>query len=142
VLGWPYAAFAVATFGGATILAVSALTTRDSTMRYAAVILLVGLFGLAAGIAVHLRDLLARPVVAQDEESLTADVVMRVEDARELTAPGVLFGLPVVLLFGTAPGWWSAASLVFVVLGVIAFKAIRARTPPSVTMARQAMSAR
>jgi hypothetical protein len=141
VLGRPYAVFAIATFVGALVLGVSALTVQDSTVRYAAVILLLGLLGVGLGVALQLRDLLARPVVAEDEVSLTADVIMRVEDARELATPTVLWGLPVVLLFGSAPGWWNAAALVFVLLGLFANVLIRARTPPSVTMARRAMSA-
>jgi len=142
VLGLPYAAFAVATFAGATALGVSALTVPDSTVRYAAFVILVGLFGVAVGAALQLRDLLARPVVAEDEVSLTADVIMRVEDARELTAPGVPWALPLVLLFGTAPGWWNAAALIVVVAGLVTLVVINKRTPPSVTVARQAMSAR
>ncbi|MFJ2028429.1 hypothetical protein [Streptosporangium sp. NPDC087985] len=141
VLGRPYAAFAVVTFCGALVLAVSALTVQDSAVRYAAVVLLVGLFGVGVGAALRLRELLVRPVVAEDEVSLTADVVMRVEDARELTAPTVLWALPVVLLFGSAPGWWNVASLAFVVLGVVACVVIQVRTPPSVAVARRAMSA-
>ncbi len=140
VLGRPYAAFVVATFAGSMVLALSALAIRDSTVRYAAFVLLVGLCGVAAGIALQLRDLLARPVVAEDEISLTADVIMRVEDARETTAPTVLWALPVVLLFGTAPAWWSAASLTFVIGGAIALSMIKARTPPAVMVARRAMS--
>lgn len=142
VLGRPHAAFAVATFTGAIVLAVSALVVQDPTVRNAAVILLVGLLGLAAGVALQLRDLLARPVVAEDEVSLTADVIMRVEDARELTAPGVPWALPVVLLFGTAPVWWNAASLVLMALGVVTLSLIHAKTPPIVTVARRAMSGR
>jgi hypothetical protein len=142
VLGGSYAAFVVATFAGSVVLAVSALAAGDSTVRYAALVLLAGLFGVAVGIALQLRDLLARPVVAEDEISLTADVIMRVEDARECTAPTVLWALPVVLLFGTAPGWWNAASLTFVLAGAFALTMIKARTPPSAMVARRAMSAR
>jgi hypothetical protein len=141
VLGRPYAAFVAATFAGSVVLAVSALAVGDSTVRYAALVLLAGLFGVAIGIALQLRDLLARPVVAEDEISLTADVIMRVEDARECTAPTVLWALPVVLLFGTAPGWWNAASLAFVLAGAVALSRIKARTPASATVARQAMIA-
>ncbi|MFC6087376.1 hypothetical protein [Sphaerisporangium aureirubrum] len=141
VLGRPHAAFTAVTFTAAILLAASALTVRDSTVRYAAMILLIGLIGVAAGVALQLRDLLARPVVAEDEVSLTADVIMRVEDARELTAPGVPWALPVVLIFGTAPVWWNAASIALVFLGLVALHLIQARTPPSVTMARRAMSA-
>jgi hypothetical protein len=103
-------------------------------------IMLVGLAGVAAGFALQLRDLLVRPVVAEDEVSLMADVVMRVEDARELTRPSVAWVLPMVLPFGTAPAWWNAASIGFVILGLIALILIQMRTPPIATVARQAMS--
>ncbi|MFH9420315.1 hypothetical protein [Streptomyces sp. NPDC017529] len=74
VLGGPRAAFAVATFAGAAALAVRALTVRDSTARYAVVILLIGLCGVAVGMVVQPRHVLVHPVVADDEVSLTADV--------------------------------------------------------------------
>lgn len=90
----------------------------------------------------QLRDLLVRPVVAEDEASLTADIIMRIEDARECTTPTLLWALPVVSLFGSAPGRWNAASLILVVLGAIALHMIRGKIPPNVTVARQAMSAR
>jgi hypothetical protein len=117
-------------------LAVSTVSVPDPTVRYAASVLLIGLCGVGLGIVVQLRHLLARPVVAEDQASLTADVAMRVEDARELIAPTALWSLPVVLLFGTELGWWNAASLVLVILGAIAFKLINARTPSSAAIAR------
>jgi hypothetical protein len=104
--------------------------------------MLVGLAGVAAGFTLQLRDLLMRPVVAEDEASLMADVVMRVEDARELTRPSVAWVLPMVLLFGSAPAWLSAASVGFVILGIVALILIQMRTPPIATAARQAMGAR
>ena len=91
VLGWPRAAFAVTTFAGAVVLAIGALTVQDSTTRYAAVVLLIGLCGVAVGMVVQLRHVLTHPVVADDEVSLTADVIMRVEDAREVAAPTVVW---------------------------------------------------
>ncbi|HEY7483529.1 MAG TPA: hypothetical protein VH912_03625 [Streptosporangiaceae bacterium] len=39
-------------------------------------------------------------------------------------------------------GWWNAASLTFVATGLIAHCVIKARTPPNVTVARRAMTAR
>jgi hypothetical protein len=142
LLGRPYAAFGIATFAGATLLAVSALSAGDSAARYAALVLLVGLVGVAIGTGLRLRDLVVRPVVAEDEVSLTADVIMRVEDAREVAKPTVLWGLPVVLLFGVAPGWWDAASLAFVMLGLVALIVIQVRTEPSAAVARHAMGTR
>ncbi|MEV0195077.1 hypothetical protein [Nonomuraea sp. NPDC050691] len=142
VLGRPFAALALAGFVGALVLAGSALTVQDATVRYAASVLLVGLAGVGAGVALHLRDLLRRPVVAEDEVSLTADVIMRVEDAREVAVPSVLWALPVVLVFGSAPGWWKVASLLFMLGGLAACVAIHARTPSSATVARRAMGVR
>ncbi len=142
VLGQPYAVFAVATFVGAMALAGSALAIPDPTVRQLAVVLLIGLLGATAITAMQLRHLLRHPVVAQDEESLTADVIMRVEDARELTTPSVQWSLPMVLLFGTAPGWWGAAAVVYLILGLVAFVVLHARMPSSATVARRAMSLR
>ncbi|MGI5250852.1 hypothetical protein [Actinacidiphila glaucinigra] len=142
VLGRPRAAFAAATFAGAMLMAVGALTAHDSTARYAALILLIGLCGVAVCMVVQLRHVLTHPVVADDEVSLTADVIMRVEDAREVATPSVVWSLPVVSVFETALGWWNAAWLVFIVLSVVAFALITARTPQSGTVARHATGAR
>ncbi|MFF5210799.1 hypothetical protein [Streptosporangium sp. NPDC000396] len=142
VLGQPYAVFAVATFAGGVVLAGSALAVPDPTVRQLAVILLIGLLGVTAIIVMQLRHLLRHPVVAEDEKSLTADVIMRVEDARDLTTPNVQWSLPMVLLFGTAPGWWSAAAVAYLILGLVACVALHARTPSSATVARRAMSVR
>jgi hypothetical protein len=144
VLGWPRAAFAAATFAGATALAIGTLTLPDSTARYAAVILLIGLCGLAVGIVVQLRHVLTHPAVADDEASLTADVIMRVEDARVGAVPTAVWSvwsLPVVSVFSTAFGWWNAAWLAFIVLSVIAQALIEARTERTATVARHVMSA-
>ncbi|WP_169982636.1 hypothetical protein [Microbispora sp. H10836] len=142
VLGLPYAVFAAATFAGAMALAGSALAVPEPTVRQLAVVLLIGLLGVTAITVLQLRHLLRRPVVAEDEESLTADVIMRVEDARDLTTPNVQWSLPMVLLFGTAPGWWSAAAVANVILGLVACVALRVRTPSSATAARRVMSVR
>jgi len=145
VLGRPRAAFAATTFAGATALGIGALTQHNSTARYAAVILLIGLCGLGVGVAVQLRHVLTHPVVADDEISLTADVIMRVEDARVGAAPTAVWTvwlLPIVSVFSTAFGWWAAAWLAFIVLSVIALALIEARTPRSATVARHVMSAR
>ncbi|MFB4314942.1 hypothetical protein [Actinomadura sp. 21ATH] len=90
----------------------------------------------------QLRHLLRRPVVAEDEESLTADVIMRIEDARDLTMPTVQISLPMALLFGAAPGWWGAAAVAFLVLSLAAYVALRLRAPSSATVARRAMGLR
>ncbi|SNS00035.1 hypothetical protein [Actinacidiphila glaucinigra] len=142
VLGRPRAAFAAATFAGAMVMAIGALTAQDSTARYAALLLLIGLCGIAVGVVVQLRHVLTHPVVADDEVSLTADVIMRVEDAREVATPTVVWSLPVVSVFETALGWWNVAWLAFIVLSVITFALITARTPQSGTVARHATGAR
>ncbi|WP_181764594.1 hypothetical protein [Streptomyces albidus (ex Kaewkla and Franco 2022)] len=141
LLGLPRAAFAVATYAGAILLAIGALTVRDSTARYAALVLLIGLFGVAVGMAVQLRHVLTHPVVADDEASLTTDVIMRVEDARDVATPTVVWSLPVVSVFETAHGWWIAAWLVFIALSAITLALITARTAQSGTVARHAMTA-
>jgi hypothetical protein len=144
VLGWPRAAFAITTFAGAAALAIGALTLPDATARYAGIVLLIGLCGLAVGIAVQLRHVLTHPVVADDEVSLTADVLMRVEDARVgavPTAVWTVWSLPVVSVFSTAFGWWSAAWIVFIILSVIAQILIESRTARTATVARQVVSA-
>ncbi|MFI6984078.1 hypothetical protein ACIBSV_36490 [Embleya sp. NPDC050154] len=142
VLGGPRAAFAVATFAGATALAIAALTVRDSAARHAALVLLIALCGVAVATVVQLRHILTHPVVADDEVSLTADVIMRVEDAREVATPTVVWCLPVASVFDTALGWWNAAWLVFVVLGAVTLVLITARTARSSTVARHATSGR
>jgi hypothetical protein len=142
VLGRSFAAFATVTFAGALALALSVLTVSDSTARYAAVVLLIALCGVAVGTVVQLRHILTHPVVADDQDSLTADVIMRVEDARDAAAPTVVWCLPIVSVFSSTPGWWGAAWLVFVVLGAVLLALIHARTPSSGTVARHATSAR
>ncbi|HUR09559.1 MAG TPA: hypothetical protein VM347_43965 [Nonomuraea sp.] len=142
LLGRPYAVFGAVTFAGAVALGASALAVGEGAARQAAVVLLVAVAGVGVGAALQLRELLARPVVAEDEVSLTADVIMRVEDARESTAPTMLWSLPVVLLFGSAPGWWNAASLGFVLLGMAALIAVQVRTPCAAAVARHVLGAR
>jgi hypothetical protein len=139
VLGRPHAWFAASTFAFSLFLAISALIVPSAKLRYPALILLIGLVGLAAGIVLRLRHLLARPVVAADEASLIVDVLLRVEDAREVVAPTVLWSLPVVLLFGFAPAWWRALAIGFVLVGVVLLVIMTKRTPSSVRAARQAM---
>ncbi|MET8992110.1 hypothetical protein ABZW49_42245 [Nonomuraea wenchangensis] len=140
LLGRPYAVWAAGTYVAALALTGSALTLDDTGVRQAALVLLVALAGVGAVALLQMRDLLARPVVAEDELSLTADVIMRIEDARESTSPGTVWCLPMVLLFGMAPGWWKAASLSLVLLGLAALVVIQARTPDSAAMARRIVS--
>ncbi|GLX96731.1 hypothetical protein [Herbidospora sp. NBRC 101105] len=142
VLGRPYAVFSGAVFAASVLLAGSALAVPDRTVRELTVVMLIGLVGVYAITALQLRHLLRHPVVAEDEDSLTADVIMRVEDARELTTPSVQWSLPMVLLFGTAPGWWSAAALAYVLVSLAAFATLQTKAPSSTTVARQAVTAR
>jgi len=144
VLGPPRAAFAAATFAGAAVMAIGTLTRPDPTTRYAAVILLIGLCGLAVGIAVQLRHVLTHPVVADDEVSLTADVIMRIEDVRigaVSTTVWSVWSLPVVSVFGTAFGWWQISWMIFIVLSVAAQALIESRTARISAVARQVMNA-
>ncbi|WP_035858082.1 hypothetical protein [Cryptosporangium arvum] len=128
VLGRARAAFLVTTFAAASTLAVANLIVRDSTARYAAIIQVVGLCGLAVGTALQLRHVLTRPVVADDESSLTADFLMRVEDAREIAVPTAVWSLPVVSVFATGLDSWTYAWLAFIVASVVALAVITVLT--------------
>jgi hypothetical protein len=140
-VGWPRAVFAASTFGGAVVLAVGALIAGDATGRYAAVVMLIGVCGVGVGMGVQLWHLLTHPAVADDEVSLTADAIMRVEDAREVATPTALWSLPVVSLLHTLPGWWIGAWLGFIVLGAVTVWLINARTASSTAVVRHVMSA-
>jgi hypothetical protein len=140
VLGLPRAVLWAATFAGQAVLGVAALAVGDAAGRQAATILLIGLGGVAISMSLQLRHLLTHPAVADDEVSLTADAIMRVEDAREMAVPSALWCLPTVSLLATVPGWWTAAWIAFVLAGVVALILITARTAPSGRTARQAMS--
>lgn len=142
LLGRPYAALVAGTFAGAFALGASALAVGEGTARYAAVVVLVAVVGVGLGETLQLRELLARPVVAEDEASLMADVIMRIEDTRESTMPTVLWSLPMVLLVGFSPGWLNAASFGFVVLGMAAYVAVRFKTPGPAAVAREVVGAR
>ncbi len=142
VLGWPYAVFAVAAFTSAVLLAVSVLPVSDSGLRYGAFVVLIGLAGAGAGTIMQLRQVLASPAVAEDEASLTADVIMRVEDARTLVTPSLVWSLPAIFLYGESLGWWNAVSLVLVVAGALALGLIQTRTAGAGTAARRAMATR
>lgn len=136
VLGLPRAALLVITYAGAAVLTTAALITRDGAARYAPIILLIGLCGVAAGTAVQLRHVLSHPVVADDEGTLRADFLMRVEDAHAVAVPTVVWSLPVVSVFDTGLDPWNAGWLVFIVLSVIALAVATAYN------ARTALSAR
>jgi len=140
VLGRPYAVFMVVTYTGAVLLAVSVLPVPDATLRYGAVVVLISLAGAAASVVMQLRQVLANPAVAEDEASLTADVVMRVEDARALVTPSLVWTLPAIFLYGESLGWWNAVSLALVVAGAIALALIQMRSTGVATAARQAMA--
>jgi len=142
VLGRPYAVFTVATLTGALLLAVSVLPVSDARLRYGAIVVLIGLAGAGAGILMQLRQVLATPAVAENEASLTADVIMRVEDARGLVTPSLVWSLPAIFLYGESLGWWNAVSLALVVVGAIALCLIQIRTTGVGAAARQAMATR
>ncbi|GAA1786478.1 hypothetical protein GCM10009682_05730 [Luedemannella flava] len=142
VLGWPRVALVAGTFAGTVALAIGAITRPDATARYAAVVLLIGLGGVAVGMVVQLRHVLTHPAVADDEVSLTADVIMRIEDAREVAVPTVVWLLPVVSVIESAPGWWTAAWLTFVVLGVAGLALVTVWTVRTGQVARLVAGAR
>jgi hypothetical protein len=142
VLGRPYAAFTVATFAGASLLAVSVLPISDPVLRSGAIVVLISLAGAAASILMQMRQVLASPAVAEDEASLTADVIMRVEDARALVTPSLVWSLPAIFLYGGSLGWWNAVSLALVVVGAIALGLIQLRTAGVGAAARRALATR
>ncbi|MBM2618541.1 hypothetical protein JIG36_23580 [Actinoplanes sp. LDG1-06] len=142
VLGVPRAALLASTYAGAAVLAIASLATREGSARYAAVILLIGLSGVAVGTAVQLRHVLTHPVVADDEGSLKADFLMRVEDAREVALPTVVWSLPVVSVFDTGLDPWNTGWLVFIVLSVIAVVLITAWDGRNALAARRGSNAR
>ncbi|MEV4713982.1 hypothetical protein [Micromonospora sp. NPDC049374] len=142
VLGRPYAIFTVTAFTSAVLLAVSVLPVSDSGLRYGAAVVLIGLAGSGAGTVMQLRQVLASPAVAEDAASLTADVIMRVEDARALVTPSLVWLLPAIFLYGESLGWWNVVSLLLVVAGALALSLIQARTTGVGTAARRAMVTR
>jgi hypothetical protein len=142
VLGRPYAVFAVATLAGAMLLAVSVLTVADPGLRSRAIVVLISLAGAGAGVLMQLRQVVASPAVAEDETSLTADVIMRVEDARALVTPSLVWSLPAIFLYGKSLGWWNAVSLALVAAGAVALCLIHLRTADVATTARRAMANR
>ncbi|MCF1599390.1 hypothetical protein [Streptomyces muensis] len=142
VLGRPRAAFATATFMGAALLAIATLATQDSTARYPALVLLIALGGVAVGMIVQLRHVLTHPTVADDEVSLTADVIMRIEDARNVATPTAVWCLPVVSVFATALGWWITAWFAFIALSALTHSLITLRTASSETVARHVTGGR
>lgn len=142
VLGVRRAALLAIMYAGAAALAIAALATRDGAARYAAVILLIGLCGVAAGTAVQLRHVLTHPVVADDAGSLRADFLMRVEDAREVAMPTVVWSLPVVSVFDTGLDAWNTGWLVFIVLTAVALALITAGDGRSALAAQHGSGAR
>ncbi|RKS68067.1 hypothetical protein BZB76_6308 [Actinomadura pelletieri DSM 43383] len=87
--------------------------------------MLIGLAGAGASIVMQLRQVLTSPAVAQGEAPPTADVIMRVEDARALAAPSQVWFLLAIFLYGDSFGWWNAVALALVVAAVIALWLIR-----------------
>jgi hypothetical protein len=142
VLGRPHAIFTVATYSGALLLAVSVLPVADSALRFGAIVVLIGLAGAGASVILQLRQVLAGPAVADDEASLRADVIMRIEDARALVTPSLVWTLPAIFLYGDSLGWWNAVSLVLVVAGVIALCLIQLRSTGVGTAAQRALTTR
>ncbi|GAA1651564.1 hypothetical protein [Actinoplanes couchii] len=57
-----------------------------------------------------------------------ADLLMRVEDAREVAVPTVVWSLPVVSVFDAGLDPWNIGWLVFIVLSAIALALITAGT--------------
>ncbi|MFJ4467651.1 hypothetical protein ACIP2X_09285 [Streptomyces sp. NPDC089424] len=132
VLGWPRAALTAGTFVGAIALTAGALASPAPGVRYAATILLIGLFGVAAVMLVQLRHVLTHPAVADDEATLHADAVLRAEDAREIATPTMVWclpwGIPAAAVTDGTLAWWTTAWIALVVLGVVSLAAITFRS--------------
>ncbi|MFE1285594.1 hypothetical protein [Streptomyces sp. NPDC058751] len=139
VLGPPRAALAAGTFAAASALTAVALTVRTPGVRYPATVLLIGLCGVATVMAVQLRHVLTRPAVAEDEDSLTADALMRVEDAREVAVPTMVWCMPWYLpaasMADIGLGWWNAAWIALIAVGAVTLVLITWRTGRSGTVA-------
>ncbi|MFF3484410.1 hypothetical protein ACFYXC_14230 [Streptomyces sp. NPDC002701] len=108
---------------------------HDPATRYAGVVLLIALCGVAAGMVIQLRHVLTRPVVADDAGSLKADFLMRVEDAREVATPTVVWCLPAASVLDSALGRRNTAWLVFAALSALTLVLITVRTARSGTAA-------
>jgi hypothetical protein len=74
------------------------------------------------------------------EIAITADVIMRVEDARALVTPSLVWTLPAIFLYGDSLGWWNAVSLALVVIGALALALVQVRATGVDTTARRAMA--
>jgi hypothetical protein len=142
VLGRPYAIFTVVTFTSALLLAVSVLPLSEASLRNGAIVVLISLAGAGVGVVMQLRQVVASPAVADDEASLTADVIMRVEDARALVTPSLVWSLPAIFLYGESLGWWNAVAMALVVAGAVALCLIQLRTAGVGTAARRALATR
>ena len=142
LVGGAYVAVGVAVAALTAALAVAVLATTASTARYGAAVLLVATSYVVIGTIVQMRQMLTLPVVAQDEASLTADLIMRAEDARAIVVPTALWSLPVVLLLGTEHGWWTFASFAPMLVGLVGQVLAVAHTPASAAVARQAVGVR
>jgi len=124
VLGVPRAAVAAVAFVGTVALAGYALSSADSSARYAGAVLLIGSCGVAVAMLVQLRHALTHPVVADDESALAADLALRAEDARDAMTPTILWALPASTVLGTTAGWSTGAWMVFIVLNAAALTVV------------------
>jgi hypothetical protein len=108
VVGSWHLVAAVAGYVSATLIGVVALASVDSTQhRWAAVVCLAAIAACAVMSAATVVAVVRRPVLADDDRSLAADDLLRVEDARE-----ALGRYPLIVVVGqlaavVAPGnWW------------------------------------
>ncbi|MEU3791411.1 hypothetical protein AB0F07_16635 [Streptomyces fructofermentans] len=146
VLGPARAALAATTFGCAIALTAGALAASAPGVRYAAGVLLVGLCAAAAVTAVQLRHVLTSPAVADDEPALTADALLRIEDAREVTAPTMVWCMPWYIpsasMAGTALVWWNVAWFALIAGGAVTLVLITLRTARGAALARRGTTRR
>ena len=70
------------------------------------------------------------------------ELVKKLEDARAIVQPSLVWSLPAIFLYGESLGWWNAAAIGLVVVGVVALALIHSRTASVAAAARRALVVR
>ncbi len=121
VVGSWHLAAAGAGYVAATLIGVVALASVDSTQhRLAAVVCLAAVAACAVISAATVLAVVRRPALAEDDRSLAADDLLRVEDARQALGRYPLIAVVAQLAAVIAPGnWWiiGGYAVAVVILG-------------------------
>jgi hypothetical protein len=121
VVGSWHLAAAGAGYVAATLIGVVALASVDSTQRrLAAVVCRAAVAACAVMSAATVVAVVRRPVLAEDDRSLAADDLLRVEDARQALGRYPLIAVVAQLAAVVAPGnWWiiGGYAVAVVILG-------------------------